>query len=90
MLVRLGIAVDPYHAGGVTGQHIGPVALAARHVEHDRTGNPRGDPFVHRQMPAIPVVLGGDVGERALTVQLERRDSRGLVLLYVQAHRRGA
>src|SRR5207244_11947881 len=50
-------------------------------------GHPRGVAFVHRQVPAVPVVLGRDVGQRPLAGQRERRHARGLVLLHVSVHR---
>ena len=46
-------------------------------------GHPPGDPFVHGQVPAIPVVLGWHVGQRPLAGQFERRHAGGLVLLEV-------
>ncbi len=83
VLVGVGVGVEPDDGGGPPCEDIGAVPLAAGHVEHAPAGDPFGDPLVHRQVAAKPVVLGGDVGQRPLAGQLERRHPGRLVLLNV-------
>ena len=66
--------------GGARGEHAAAVALAAGHVDDVAAGAAGGDPLVDRQVPAVPVVLLGDVGQRALAGQGERRHAVGLVV----------
>ena len=83
MLVGLGIGVDAHHAAGAPGQRVGAVALPAGHVHHVEPRHPRGDPLVDDQVPLEPVVLLGDVGQRALAGERERRHPLRLVALDV-------
>jgi hypothetical protein len=78
VLVRLGVGVHAGHAPGAARQDVYAVALAAGHVDHVAAGAALGDPLVHREVAAEPVVLGGHVGKRPLARQLERRDALGL------------
>ena len=61
VLERVRVGVHAGHAAGPAGQHAGAVALAAGHVHHVQAGAARGDPLVHGQVAAEPVVLGGHV-----------------------------
>ena len=81
MLVGLRVRVHARDRAARAGQHLGAVALAAGHVHHVEAGAAAGDPLVHGQVAAVPVVLRRDVGHRALARQGERRDARGLIPL---------
>ena len=85
-----GLASTPVTRPRASRQHGGAVALAAGHVDHPQAGAALGDPPVHGQVPAVPVVLLGHVRQRALAGQLERRHAGRLVLLYGLRHRRGS
>ena len=78
VLVGLRVGVHAGHVAGAPGEHVHPVALSAGHVDDVAARAALGDPLVHRQVAAEPVVLGGHVGERALAGQLERRHALGL------------
>ena len=62
-------------------EHVRAIALAAGHVDHAQSGHARGDPLIHGQMAAKPVVLLGHVRQRALARQLQRRDAVRLIAL---------
>ena len=87
VLVCLGVGVHAHHLGGAAGQHGGAVALAAGHVEHAPADDARADPLIDREVTAVPVVLGGDVGQRPLAGELQRGDARRLVALDVEIRR---
>ena len=55
------------------GQHVGAVALAAGHVDHAQAADPRRDPLVDDEVAPVPVVLLGNVGQRPLAGQRQRR-----------------
>ena len=91
VLVGIGVGVDADHRRRAACEHRGAVALAARHVDDTQPLDALGDPLVHDQVAAVPVVLGGHVGERPLSSQRKRGHSVGLVSLQVDgfAHRVG-
>ena len=76
VLVRLGVGVDADDLGGGPREHVGAVALAAGEVGDPQPADPRGDPLVDGEVAPKPVVLLGDVGQRALAGQRERRHAR--------------
>ena len=80
----LGVGVDPDDAGGGASEDVRPVALAAGHVDRAAAAYARGDPLVHDDVSAKPVVLLGNVRKRALTGQRQRRDAVRLVALTVE------
>ncbi len=90
VLVRLGVGVHAHDRRGATGEHIRAVALAAGHVDRAQPGHSRGDPLVHGQVAAEPVVLLGHVRQRALASERERRHALGLVALQEEWRRAGA
>jgi hypothetical protein len=90
VLVGLGVGVDPDDAGRPAGQDLGPVPLAARHIEHPAADHPGADPLVDRQMSPVPVVFGGHVGQRSLAGEGQGRDPGRLVTLNVGVHGHGA
>ena len=94
VLVSLGIRVDADHLGGPPRQQVRAVALAAGEVGDPQARAALGDPLVDGDVPAVPVVLLRDIGQRALARQLERRHPLGLVLLQIDpigfAHSRGS
>jgi hypothetical protein len=49
-------------------------------------GDAGADPLIYGEMATEPVVLGGHIGERPLSGQLERGDAGGLVSLNVGVH----
>ena len=65
-------------------QHRGAVALAAREVDDLAAVHALGDPLVDHEVALVPVVLLGDVGQRALARQVQGRDAGGLVALDVE------
>ena len=93
VLERLGVGVDTDHLGGALGQQVRPVSLTAGEVRDAQPGAARGDPLVHGDVTPVPIVLLGNVRERALAGELERRYAVGLVHLQVgpvgSVHRRG-
>jgi hypothetical protein len=84
VLVRLGVGVDAHHAVRTAREHVGPVALAAGHVDDGLARDAPFYPLVDHQMAAKPVVLLGHVGQRALAREGQRRHARGLVALEVE------
>ena len=85
MLVRLRVGVDADDLGGPGArQHVGAVALAARHVDDAQPAHLCGDPLVDDEVAGEPVVLLGHVGQRALAGQRQRRDAGRLVALQVR------
>ena len=84
VLVGVGVGVNADDALGRAREHVRPVALAAGQVDDVQAADARGDPLVDDQMAAEPVVLGRDVGQRALAVERERRHARRLVPLQVE------
>jgi hypothetical protein len=80
-----GFASTPIHRRGGAPQHGRPVALAARQVDHPPAVRARRDPLVDDEVPLVPVVLLGDVGQRPLAGERERRHAVGLVALEVEA-----
>ncbi len=90
VLVGLGVGVDADHGCGRAGEHVRAVALAAGHVDHAQAAHTRGDPLVDGEMAAEPVVLLGNVGQRALARERERRHALGLVALLEEWRRAGA
>ncbi len=64
-------------------EHVRAVALATGHVDDAQPRHAGGDPLIHGQVTAKPIVLGGHVRERALARQLQRGDAVGLVALGV-------
>ena len=89
VLVCLRIGVESDDLRGGPGEDLRAVALATGHIEHPPAPDSLGDPLVDRQVAAKPVVLGRDVGQRALTRELERGDPRRLILLNVGVHWHG-
>ena len=87
VLEGLGVGLDADHARGGAREDVRAVALAARHVDHALAPHALGDPLVDDEMAPVPVVLLGDVGERPLAGQGERRHALGLVALHVGARR---
>jgi hypothetical protein len=85
VLVRIRVSVDADHRGGGAGEDVGAVALAAGHIEDPQTGGAGGDPLVDDEVAPVPVVLLGQVGQRALAGQRQRRHARRLVQLEVPA-----
>ena len=61
----------------------GAVALAARHVHHVEPCDALRDPAVDGEVALEPVVLLGDVRQRPLAGERQRRDALRLVLLRV-------
>ena len=88
VLVRLGVGVDADDLGGRARQRGRAVALAAGEIGHAEAARARGDPLVDGQVAAVPVVLLGHVGQRALARERERRHAVGLVFLHVGHERR--
>ncbi len=81
VLEGLGVGVHADHLGrALRGEHVGAVALAAGEVDDAHARAALGDPLVDGEVAPVPVVLLGNVGQRALAGQLERRDALGLVL----------
>jgi hypothetical protein len=87
VLERLGIGVDADDRGRRASELGAAVALAAREVDDPAAADALGDPAVHDQVALEPVVLLGDVRERALAGQVQRRDAGRLVALDVEVHR---
>jgi hypothetical protein len=87
VVVRLRVGVDPDDAGGAARENLGAVALPARHVQHASPDDPGADPLIYGEMAAEPVVLGRNVGQRALSGERERRYAGGLIALKVGARR---
>ena len=83
MLVCLGISVDADDVRCGASEHVRAIALAAGHVDHALAPYLLRDPLVHDEVAAVPVVLLGNVRERALTRQRQRWDAVGLVALTV-------
>jgi hypothetical protein len=81
VLEGIGVGVDAQHALCAPGQHGGAVALAAGHVEHALADHPRRDPLVDGEVAAVPVVLGRDIGQRALAGEFQRWHAGGLIAL---------
>jgi hypothetical protein len=83
MLVRLGVGIDAddFRRGASEGG--GSVALPAREVGQAESACALGDPLINGQVPAVPIVLLGDVGKRSLAGERERRHPFGLVFLDV-------
>ncbi len=90
VLVSLGVGVHADDLCGGVSEHVRAIALAAGHVDHAQSLHARGDPLIHREVAAKPVVLGGHVGERALAGELQRRDAVRLIALGVARHGHGA
>ena len=84
VLVGLRVRVDADDVGRRSGEHVGAVALSAGEIGDPEATHPSRDPLVHGQVPAIPVVLLRNVGQRALPRERKRRDAGGLVLLRVK------
>ena len=84
MLVGLRVRVDADDVGRRSGEHVGAVALSTGEIGDPEATHPSRDPLVHGQVPAKPVVLLGNVGQRALPREGKRRDAGGLVLLRVK------
>jgi hypothetical protein len=89
VLERVGVGLDPDDRRRARGEHGRAVALAARHVDHAEARDLPGHPLVDGEVAAEPVVLLGDVRERALAVERERRDSGRLVALDVELRGHG-
>jgi len=70
-------------------QHVGAVALAAGEVDDADAADAPRDPFVDDQVAAEPVVLLGDVGQRALAVERERGHSGRQVALQEEVGHEG-
>jgi hypothetical protein len=83
VLVGVRIGVHSRHARGAPRQHVGAVALAARHVHDLEAAAAVGDPLVNRQVAAEPVVLLRHVRQRALAREGKRGHALGLVALEV-------
>ena len=83
VLEGLGVRVDPGHLGCPAGEQVRAVALAGGEIDDAHAGAALGDPLIDGDVAAVPVVLLGDVGERALARQLEGRDSLRLVGLQI-------
>ena len=83
VVVGLGVGIHADHLRRPAGQYGRPVSLPAGHVDHPHPGDPVGDPFVDGEMAPVPVVLGRDVGQGALSGEGQRRDARRLVALEV-------
>ncbi len=83
VFVGLGIRIDPDNARRSASEDVSAVALAAGHVDRAAAAYLLGDPLVHDEVAAIPVVLLGDVREGALARQRQWRDAVGLVALTV-------
>jgi hypothetical protein len=81
VLEGLRVGVHPGHGAGAAGQHLAAVALAARHVHDVEAGASLRHPLVDGLVAAKPVVLGRDVGQRALAGERQRRHARRLVSL---------
>ena len=84
VLEGLGVGVDADDALRRPRQHRGAVALAAREVDDLAAVDALGDPLVDHEVALVPVVLLGDVGERALAGQVQGRDAGRLVALDVE------
>ena len=84
VLERLGVGVDADHRLRRAREHGGAVALAAREVDDLAPVGALRDPLVDHQVAAVPVVLFGDVGERALAGQVQGRDAGRLVALDIE------
>jgi hypothetical protein len=84
VVVGVGVGVDADDGRRVAREQVGAVALAAGHVDHAPPDRPPRDPAVHHEVALEPVVLLGDVGQRPLAGQRERRDALGLVALHVE------
>src|SRR5207244_8090494 len=71
---------------------VGAVALTTGEVDDAQPRHAQGDPLVHRQVAAKPVVLLRHVGQRALPGELQWRDAVGLVALEIEllAHADGS
>src|SRR5205823_5483417 len=72
------------HGRRLTGQHVGAVALTGGDVDDPQARDALGDPLVDHEMAPVPVVLLGDVGQRALAGQVQRRHAGRLIALDVQ------
>ena len=81
VLVRLGVGVDAGDAARAARQQVRAVALAAGEIDDLEPADPGGDPLVDGEMPPEPVVLRGNVGQRSLAGQLERRHTGRLICL---------
>ena len=90
VLVRLGVGVDTDDRGRAPRQDVRAVPLPAGHVDHPVADRARADPLVDDEVATKPVVLLGDVGQRALAGEAERRDALGLVALEVELGHGGA
>ena len=90
VLERVRVGVDADHGSGRARQHGRAVALAAREVDHAAAVRARRDPLVDHEVAPEPVVLLGDVRQRALAGERERRHALRLVALDVELRHRRA
>jgi hypothetical protein len=89
VLERLGVGLDAHDRRRGAGQDRRSVALAGGEVDDAPAVGARRDPLVDDEVPPEPVVLLGDVGQRPLARERERRHARRLVALDVEiGHRR--
>jgi hypothetical protein len=83
VLVRLGVGVDADDRRCAVGQQVRAIALATGHVDDAQAAHLAADPLVHDEVPLEPVVLLGNVGQRALAGELQRRHAGRLIALDV-------
>ncbi len=89
MLIGLRVRVDTDHLRGGVGQGVRPVTLTTSEIGDAQPPHTLSDPFVDREMAAVPVVLLRHVWQRPLTRKAQPRDTGRLISLQVVAfHRR--